>query len=108
VFLRKAKEKASEPSPVSFSASPPVASPVCARTRRWPKARSRQVSGHPAGYMRVNHTHEAGGVAWRTTSELWIVPRWDLIFIIGAGPRQDEKTGTRKEVRGIVNTIKID
>ena len=66
------------------------------------------VSGHPAGYMRVNYTHEAGGVAWRTTSELWIVTRGDLVFIIGAGTRQDEKSGTRKEVRGIIDTIKID
>ena len=67
-----------------------------------------KVSGHPAGYMRVNYTHEAGGVAWRTTSELWIVPRGELMFIVGAGTRQDEKTGTRKEVRGIIDTIKID
>ena len=67
-----------------------------------------KLSGHPAGYMRVNYTHEAGGVGWRTTSELWIVPRGDLVFIIGAGTRQDEKSGTRKEVRSIVDTIKID
>jgi hypothetical protein len=67
-----------------------------------------KLSGHPAGYMRVNYTHEAGGVAWRTTSELWIVPRGDLLFIIGAGTRQDEKSGTRKEVRSVINTIKID
>ena len=65
-------------------------------------------SGHPAGYVRVNYTHEAGGVGWRTTSELWIVPRGDLLFIIGAGTRQDEKSGTRKEVRGIIDTIKVD
>ena len=67
-----------------------------------------RVSGHPAGYMRVNYTHEVGGVAWRTTSELWIVPRGDLVFIIGSGTRQDEKTGTRKEVRSIIDTIRID
>ena len=67
-----------------------------------------KVSGHSAGYMRVNYTHEAGGASWPTTSELWIVPRGDLVFIIGAGTRQDEKSGTRKEVRGIIETIKID
>ena len=27
---------------------------------------------------------------------------------LGAGARQDEKSGTRKEVRGIIDTIKID
>jgi hypothetical protein len=67
-----------------------------------------KVSGHTAGYMRVNYTHEAGGRAWPTTSELWIVPRGDLLFIIGAGTRQDEKSGTRKEVREIIDTIKIE
>jgi len=30
------------------------------------------------------------------------------VFIIGAGTRQDEKSGTRQEVRGIIDTIKID
>jgi hypothetical protein len=67
-----------------------------------------KVSGHPAGYIRVNYTHEAGGASWRTTSELWIVPRGELLFIIGSGTRQDEKSGSRKEVRGIVDSIKID
>ena len=67
-----------------------------------------KLSGHPAGYMRVNYTHEAGGRAWPTTSELWIVPRGDLLFSIGVGTRQDEKSGTRKEVAAIIDTIKID
>jgi hypothetical protein len=67
-----------------------------------------RLSGHPAGYMRVNYTHEAGGAAWRTTSELWVVPRGDLLFIVGAGTRQDEKSGTREEVRGVVDTIRIE
>jgi hypothetical protein len=62
------------------------------------------LSGHPAGY----YTLEAGGASWPAMSELWIVPRGDLVFIIGAGLRQDEKNGTRKEVRGIIETIKID
>jgi hypothetical protein len=36
------------------------------------------------------------------------VPRGDLLFMIGVGTRQDEKSGTRKEARGIIDTIKID
>jgi hypothetical protein len=68
-----------------------------------------KVSGHPAGYMKVNYTLEAGdGRSWRTTSEMWIVPRGDLIFIIGSGTRQDEKSGSRTEVSSIIDTIKID
>jgi hypothetical protein len=66
------------------------------------------LAGYPAGYMRANFTHEAGGRAWRASSEMWIVPRCDLHFIIAASTRYDEKSGTRKEVRGIIDTIKID
>ena len=69
---------------------------------------STKISGHPAGYMKVNYTLEAGGRSWPTTSEFWIVPRGDLLFIIGSGTRQDEKNGTRKEVRSIIASIKID
>jgi hypothetical protein len=67
-----------------------------------------KLSGHPAGYMRMNYTLEGGGSAWAATSELWIVPRGDLFFIVGAGTRRDEKSGTRKEVHSIIDTIKID
>ena len=66
------------------------------------------LAGHPAGYKRANFTHEAGGRAWRASSELWIVPRGDLLFLIAASTRQDERSGTRKEVRSVIDTIKID
>jgi hypothetical protein len=33
--------------------------------------------------------------------------RGDAVFIIGAGTREDRKNGTIKEVRSIVDTIKI-
>lgn len=66
-----------------------------------------QLSGHPAAYLRANYMLEAAGQAFPTTSELWIVPRGDMFFMIGAGTRQDEKSGTRKEVKAIIDTIKI-
>jgi hypothetical protein len=66
------------------------------------------LAGHPAGYLRANFTHEAGGRALPASTELWIVPRGDLLFIIAASTRQDEKSGTRKEVRSIIDTVKID
>jgi hypothetical protein len=65
------------------------------------------ISGRPAGYFKANYTFEAGGSSWRTTSEMWIVPRGDLLFIIGAGLREDEKNGSSKELRSVVDTIKI-
>jgi len=43
-----------------------------------------------------------------TASELWIVPRGDYFFLIGAGTRQDEKTGGRDEIRSILGTVRIE
>ena len=66
------------------------------------------VSGIKSGYMRMNYALEIpDGRTFPTTSELWIVPHGDYFFIIGAGTRQDEKTGSRKEIRGILNSVKI-
>lgn len=67
-----------------------------------------EVAGHPAGYMRIHYTLEISGRDWPVSSELWVVPRGELMFLIGVGLRQDEKTGSREEIRGIVETIRID
>jgi len=67
-----------------------------------------QVAGIPSAYTRLDYTMELpDGRSFPTSSELWIVPRGDYFFMIGAGTRQDEKTGTRAEIRGILDTIKI-
>ena len=68
-----------------------------------------EVSGIRSGYMRINYSIQIpDGRTFPTTSELWIVPRGNYFFMIGAGTRQDEKTGTRKEIQEILQTIKID
>jgi hypothetical protein len=68
-----------------------------------------QVSGIKSGYLRFNYSLQIpDGRTFPTTSELWIVPRGDYFFMIGAGTRQDEKTGTRKEIQEILETVKID
>lgn len=69
---------------------------------------AKSVGGHPAGYVRIAYTMEAAGRAFPTLSELWAVPRGDLVFLIGAGMRQDGKTGSRADVQSIIDTIKID
>ncbi len=69
---------------------------------------ARSVGGHPAGYVRIAYTIEAAGRSFPTLSELWAVPRGDLVFLIGAGIRQDGKTGSRADVQSIIDTIKID
>lgn len=67
------------------------------------------VAGIKSAYARMNYTMEIpDGRAFATTSELWIVPRGDYFFIIGAGTRRDEKTGTREEIREILQTVTIE
>jgi hypothetical protein len=66
------------------------------------------VSGIKSAYMRMNYSLEIpDGRTFPTTSELWIVPHGDYFFVIGAGTRQDEKTGSREEIKGILKTVKI-
>jgi len=67
------------------------------------------VAGFKAAYVRINYSLQiADGRTFPTTSELWIVPRGDYFFMIGAGTRQDEKTGSRKEIEQIMKSIKIE
>ncbi|GAB3388691.1 hypothetical protein [Massilia agri] len=67
-----------------------------------------QVAGIQSAYARIDYTMELpDGRSFPTSSELWIVPRGDYFFMIGAGTRQDEKTGTRAEIQGILDTVKI-
>ena len=66
------------------------------------------VSGIKSAYMRINYSLQIpDGRSFPTTSELWIVPKGDYFFMMGAGTRQDEKTGSRKEIQRIVGTVKI-
>lgn len=67
-----------------------------------------KVSGLDAGYIKMNYTLQVpDGTSFPTTSELWIVPRGDYFFMIGSGTRQDEATGSRKEIQAIVDTVVI-
>lgn len=65
-----------------------------------------KVSGLNAAYMSINYSLAIpDGRTFPTRSEMWIVPRGDFFFIIGAGTRQDEKTGSRKEIQAILNSV---
>ncbi|MEM7400320.1 MAG: hypothetical protein AAF304_00055 [Pseudomonadota bacterium] len=67
-----------------------------------------EISSINAAYTRFNYTiASADGKSFPITSELWIVPREHHYYMIGAGTRQDERTGTREEISEVVNTIKI-
>lgn len=66
------------------------------------------IDGLPAGYAKLAYSMVFGGVSYDIVSELWTVPRGDFFFVIAAGHRADEKTGSGSELAAIVKTIKID
>ena len=62
----------------------------------------------PAAYMRIDYSLAIpDGRTFPTASELWIVPRGDYFFMIGAGTRQDEKTGSREEILNILSSVEL-
>ena len=65
------------------------------------------VAGKPAAYTRLAYTMRAGGTAFATVSEIWIVPSGPVYFMIGTGTRADERNGTRAEARAIVDSLTI-
>jgi hypothetical protein len=66
------------------------------------------VSGIKSAYMRINYSLQIpDGRSFPTTSEMWIVPKGNYFYMIGAGTRQDEKTGSRREIRQILDSVKI-
>jgi hypothetical protein len=68
-----------------------------------------EVSGVKAAYTRFNYSLQIpDGRIFPASSEVWIVPRNDYFFIVGAGTRQDEKTGSRNEIKAILNSLKIE
>jgi hypothetical protein len=68
-----------------------------------------EVSGIKSAYARIHYSLQIpDGRSFPTTSELWIVPRGGYFFMLGAGTRQDEKTGSRKEIEAIVKSVKIE
>jgi hypothetical protein len=67
-----------------------------------------ELSGLKGAYSEIDYSVvTADGRNFPTTVDLWIVPRGDYFFLIAAGTRQDEKTGTRKEIEGILKTVTI-
>jgi len=76
------------------------------RVDQYPEAT--RLGGRRAAYMRFNYVLPMkDGRSVPTTSELWVVPRGDYFFLIGAGTRQDQSTGSRTEVHAIVDSVVI-
>ena len=70
--------------------------------------RATQISGRKAAYARLSYTLKAKDVAVPTISEIWIVPKGSIFFMIGAGTRADEKNGTRAEMHRILDGVRIE
>jgi hypothetical protein len=66
-----------------------------------------QVSGRKAAYARLSYTLKAQNISVPTISEVWIVPKGTIFFMIGVGTRADQKNGSRSEMRRIVDTLQI-
>jgi hypothetical protein len=65
------------------------------------------IDGRSAAYARLSYTLRAGGKAFPTISEIWVVPSGPVFFMIGTGTRADERNGTRAEARAIVDSIRL-
>lgn len=66
------------------------------------------VGGVRSAYARLDYTLETqDGRRLPTASELWIVPRGDYFFMLGAGTRQDEKNAKRSELAAILKSVKV-
>lgn len=66
------------------------------------------MAGHPGAYLKINYTLvTADGAEYPTTSQLWIIPRGDFYFMIGAGISQGDEEGAGKEVNDILGSLVI-
>ena len=70
--------------------------------------RSARVSGRKAAYARISYTLRARDLAVPTISEIWVVPKGSIFFMIGGGTRADEKNGSRAEIRRILDGVRIN
>lgn len=68
-----------------------------------------ELAGLSGAYMEVSYSLVVPEVGeYPTLSQLWILPRGDYFFMVGAGTRVDEQTGTRQEIAGILQSLSID
>lgn len=67
-----------------------------------------EISGLKGAYAHIDYSLvTADDSVFPTTSEIWVVPRGECFFLLGAGTRQDERSGTRKEIKSILDTVRI-
>jgi hypothetical protein len=68
-----------------------------------------RVSGLKAAHVSIHYSLQIpDGRVFPTASDLWIVPRGKYFFVLGAGTRQDGKTGSREEIEKILSSVVIE
>jgi len=69
------------------------------------------VADHKASYLKTSYDIVlADNRVFHACSEVWVVPikKRDFYFMFIADTRADEKNGTRTEIKGILDSVKID
>jgi len=66
------------------------------------------LAGRPAGFVRIGYTLRTDKIAVPAVSEIWVVPKGPVYFMVGSGTRADERNGSRAEVRSIIDTLQLD
>jgi hypothetical protein len=67
-----------------------------------------EISGIKSAYARINFTAQmSDGRSDPATSEVWVIPRGDYFFILGAVSARNADASTREEVAAIVRSVKI-
>lgn len=67
------------------------------------------VAGLGAAYARISFETKVGGAGpFPVCAELWAFTAGDQFWIVLAESRQDEKTGSRKELHQVLETMKIE
>ena len=67
------------------------------------------MKGRNAGHAGFNYSMKIqGGRTFPVRAEIWVIPRQHYFLLVTAGTRQDEKTGTRDEIKSILNSLVIE
>lgn len=69
---------------------------------------SLKISGLDAAYARFDYSLPViDKKILRVASQIWIIPQKNYYYLIGSITRQDEETGSRDEIKKIIDSIKI-
>ena len=83
--------------------------PVLQNFKKDGEVEALNLSGNHAAFVRISYTMQMiDGTQTRGNSDIWLVmPRADYAFLISAVTREDQSNATRKELKTIVETIKM-